>query len=58
MTIKQARKILGEQAKGISDEKLEKEIEVAELLKSLFFSMVTNSHKTPHEPRLKSHNVP
>ncbi len=38
MTIKQARKILGKLAEGISDEDIERDIKVAGVLKSLFFS--------------------
>ena len=45
MTIKEARKILGKQAQGVSDEMLEKDIEIAELLKNLFFNMVANAWK-------------
>lgn len=39
MTIKQARKILGQLADDISDQKLEQEIETASLLKDIFFSV-------------------
>lgn len=43
LTINQARRFLGKNAKGISDEELEKDIEIAELLKNLFFSSVIQS---------------
>jgi len=58
MTIKQARKILGKQSRGVSDKELQRDIEVAELLKSLFFNMTTNSLKEPQQRRLIPHNVP
>ena len=40
MTIKQARKILGKQARNISDNQLQRDIGVAMLLKDLFFNNV------------------
>lgn len=41
MTIKKARQILGKLAKNISDEELERDICCAELLKDLFFNIIT-----------------
>jgi hypothetical protein len=38
LTIAKARKILGQLADGISDEQLEKELEVANLLKTIYFN--------------------
>lgn len=44
LTIKQARRILGNKAKNISDELLQRDIDTAELLKELFFDqMLANS---------------
>lgn len=43
LTVKKARRFLGKDAKGISDEELEKDIEIAELLKNLFFCSVIQS---------------
>jgi hypothetical protein len=57
MTTKEARKLLGKEAKGVSDVLLEKEIEAAELFKNLFFELVTHAHKTPKTGRPLS-NVP
>ena len=37
LTLKSARKILGKSANGVSDEKLQKDIETATLLKDFFF---------------------
>jgi hypothetical protein len=41
LTITRARKILGTLANNVSDEALEQEIKVAEMLKNLFFSSYT-----------------
>jgi hypothetical protein len=40
MTTEEARKILGDESTNVSDEDLQKEIEAAELLKNIFFSML------------------
>ena len=40
MTTAEARKILGEENTNISDEDLEEDIRVAELLKNIFFSQL------------------
>lgn len=45
LTIKQARKILGVLAEGLTDEELEKEIKGAELLKALYMNVVTRDNK-------------
>lgn len=58
MTTKQARKVLGKQASGISEEELEKDIEMAELLKNLFFVTTTSKQKASVYSRLRLHNVP
>ncbi len=46
MTIDEARKFLGKAAKNISDEELEKEIKVAELLKTLYFNQLSSHNGT------------
>jgi len=45
MTIKQAKKILGSLADNIPDEEIEKEIKVAELLKTLYFNHNSGNNK-------------
>jgi hypothetical protein len=45
MTLNQARKILGKEAKGVSDEELSRDIETAMLLKDLFFNKLTKDRK-------------
>jgi hypothetical protein len=42
MTLTQARKILGKTAKDVSDEELQDNIDTAELLKEIFFSLKTS----------------
>lgn len=37
-TVKKARRILGKEARGVSDEELEKDIQTARLFKDLFFN--------------------
>lgn len=44
LTLTHARKILGKLAESVSNEELEREIEMAELLKSLYFNY-NSSHK-------------
>jgi hypothetical protein len=39
MTTEEARKLLGDEVDGISDEVFEKEIETAILLKNIFFNL-------------------
>lgn len=46
LTIKRARKILGKAADHINDEEIKKDIDVAELLKGLFFSQYMRRSKT------------
>lgn len=43
MTINQARKILGNLANNLSDDEIIKEIQVAEILKTLFFKFYTKN---------------
>jgi len=38
MTIKQARKFLGKLSENVSDDQIEQEIKMAQLLKTIFFS--------------------
>lgn len=45
LTVKQARKILGVLAEGLTDEELEKEIKDADLLKALYMNVVTSNNK-------------
>lgn len=45
MTLKMARKILGKEAESLSDEKLEKIIDSATLLKDLFFDNYTKGEQ-------------
>ncbi len=45
MDIKEAKKILGSEADGISNEQLEKEIDTANLLKNIFFSLQKKANK-------------
>lgn len=40
MTIQEARKILGDDCKDVSDEQLKEEIETATLFKDIFFDML------------------
>ncbi len=40
MTIDEAKKILGDDCSNVSDEVLQKEIETAELLKNIFFTLL------------------
>ncbi len=46
MTIKEARKILGRKAKDLSDEELQQDIDAAELLKEIFFSLYLSKRKS------------
>lgn len=46
LTLKKARKLLGKMADSISDEELKKEIETANLLKEIFFSIRSGNQKT------------
>lgn len=55
MTLSQARKILGKIANNIPDDELQKEIDVALLLKDLFFD---NLLKTKNKPTPEPLNVP
>jgi hypothetical protein len=48
LTIKQARKILGVLAEGLTDEELEKEINDAELLKALYMNVTLRNNKYIH----------
>jgi len=40
MTLGEAKRVLGKEANDVSDEELEKEIEIANLLKDLFFDKI------------------
>lgn len=47
MNVKQARKILGDQATNLSDEVLLQDIKTAEVLKTLFFQSFLKAKKLP-----------
>lgn len=55
MTIGQARKILGDEAKTLTDKEVLSDIEMAELLKDLFFNNLVKNRKSVNTD---SHNVP
>lgn len=40
MTVKQARKLLGKEAEGNTDEEIQKDIEVVEFFKDMFFGIL------------------
>jgi hypothetical protein len=44
-TIRKARRILGKSANGISDEQIQKDIDVAIILKEMFFDMQMRAKK-------------
>lgn len=45
LTLKNARKVLGKSANGVSDEQLQKEIDAATLLKDFFFDSYLKDKK-------------
>jgi len=47
MNVKQARKILGDQANNLPDEVLLQDIKTAEVLKNLFFQSFLKAKKLP-----------
>ncbi len=55
LTLKNARKILGKEAENISDEELQQEIDIALLLKDLFFD---NLLKAKNKPSPTPPNMP
>lgn len=57
LTIKQARRILGKEAQGVSDTDLERDIETATLLKDLFFDNYTKSRNSLAKTSQKCHNT-
>lgn len=46
MTIKRARKILGKIADNLTDEEIKRDIQTAEILKSLFFNNYLSQNKS------------
>lgn len=44
MTLISARKLLGKDCEKLSDVELQKHVEVAELLKEVFFKLMTSKH--------------
>jgi hypothetical protein len=57
VTVNQARRLLGKDAQGISDEELESDIEAAALFCSLFIDFRTKNRKTLAKTPLKCHNM-
>lgn len=57
LTIKQARRILGKEAQGVSDADLERDIEVAALFFNIFMEMQTKNRKTLAKTTSKCHNM-
>ena len=51
LTVKQARAILGKEAQDASDADLERDIEVASMLKELFFENFKNDRTNLVKPR-------
>jgi hypothetical protein len=52
MTISHARKLLGKEAVNLSDEEVQRDIDAAEFLKSVFFDqLVTKQKKSLKLPR-------
>ncbi len=57
MTIKSARRILGKDARGVSDADLKRDIETATLLKDIFFDFLTNSQNKLAKSSQRCHNM-
>jgi len=57
LTDNQARRVLGKDAQGASDEDLERDIEVAALLFNLFIELRTKNSKTLAKTSLKCPNM-
>lgn len=57
LTIKQARRVLGKDAQGVSDAELERDIEAAAMFKDLFFDYHTKNRKSLAKTPLKCHNM-
>lgn len=49
LTVNRARKILGKTAAGLSDDEIEKDIKLAEILKHLFFSQYVRKSKSKYD---------
>jgi|GEM_PF-1566589 len=58
MTINEARKILGKDSQGLSDEEILRDIEAAELLKNLFFALLPAFKNRFKKPSNKIPNMP
>lgn len=57
LTIKQARRVLGKDAQGVSDAELERDIEAAALFFNLFMDMWTKNRKKLAKTAPKCHNM-
>jgi len=57
VTVKQARRIAGKDAQGVSDAVLESDIEAATLFFNLFIGFRTKNRKTLAKTPLKCHNM-
>lgn len=57
LTIKQARRVLGKDAHGVSDTDLMRDIETANLLKDLFFDYHLKSRNQLAKSSQKCHNT-
>lgn len=57
LSINQAKRILGKDAKGVSDHDLEIDIETATLLHDIFFAQFTKSRNRVDKDTQKCHNM-
>ena len=57
LTVNQARRVLGKDAQGVSDEELERDIEVAALFFNLFIDFRTKNRKSLAKTPPKCHNM-
>ena len=57
LTVNQARRVLGKDAQGASDEELERDIEAAALFFNLFTEFRTKNRKSLAKTPLKCHNT-
>ncbi len=58
MTIEQARRLLGKEARSLTDEELERDIDAAEVLKDIFFTTYQTKSLEPKMTSYNSSNVP
>ncbi len=57
LTVNEARRVLGKEAQGLSDEELEQDIEAAALFFSYYIDFRTKNRKTLAKTPLKCHNM-